>query len=75
MGLSERKQRKCKWVRLTEHVAYIVESRNVYVILVRKTEGHSRPCPGADRRITLTWILRKWDINPYPANVEYRVSS
>jgi len=49
-------------VILTEHVAYIVELRNAYVILGRKTEGHRRPCPGADRRIIFTWILRKWDI-------------
>ena len=49
-------------MRLTEHVAYIVELRNVYVILVRKPEGQRLPCPCADRRIILTWILRKWDI-------------
>jgi hypothetical protein len=59
---SERKQQKCNWERLTEHVAHIVEFRNVYVILVRKAEGQRRPCPGADRRIIVTWILRKWDI-------------
>jgi hypothetical protein len=49
-------------VRLTEHIAYIVELRNAYVILVRKPEGQRLPCPCAGRRIILTWILRIWDI-------------
>jgi len=62
LDLRERKQHKCKWVRLTEHVAYIVELRNAYVILVRRLEGRRLPCPRADRRIILAWILKKWDI-------------
>jgi len=41
-------------VRLTEHVAYIVQLGNANGILVRKAEGQRRPCPGADRRIILT---------------------
>jgi hypothetical protein len=47
---------------LQEHILCIVELRNAYVILVRKPEQQKLPCPGADRRIILTWILRKWDI-------------
>jgi hypothetical protein len=34
----------------------------MYVILVRKAEKQRRPCPGADRRTLLMWVLRKWDI-------------
>jgi hypothetical protein len=60
---------------MTEHIAYVVGFRNVYVILVRKAEGQRKPCPGADRRIILTLILRKWDIKSTDASTWLRTGS
>jgi hypothetical protein len=48
-------------MRWERHVASIGEMREVYRVLVGKTEG-KRPIekPGVDGRIILRWIFRKW---------------
>ena len=53
------KSRRAWW---TGHVACMGERRGVYRVLVGKPEG-KRPMgrPGADGRIILRWIFRKWD--------------
>jgi len=54
------KSRRMRWVG---HVARMGEGRGVYRVLVGKPEG-KRPLgrPGADGRIILRWIFRKWDV-------------
>jgi hypothetical protein len=54
------KVRRMRWER---HVAYMVERRGVYSVLVGKSErnrplGRPRSIHG---RIILRWIFRKWD--------------
>jgi len=45
------------------HVARMGEGIGVYRVLVGKAEG-KKPLgdPGADGRIILRWIFRKWDV-------------
>ena len=58
------KARRMRWV---ENVAHMGERRRAYRISVGKPEGK--------RLLGIPW--RRWEdnINPYPANVEYKVSS
>ena len=54
------KSRRMKWVG---HVACRVDRRGAYSVLVGKPVGKSHlEDPGLDGRITLRWILRKWNV-------------
>ena len=54
------KSRRMRWAR---YVAYIVEGRCLYRILVGKPEGREHlGDTGVDGSITLRWIFRKWDV-------------
>jgi hypothetical protein len=47
---------------MDKHVAQMVEKRDVYRFLVRKTGGQNHlEDLGVDGRITLKWILKEWD--------------
>ena len=52
------------------------ENRNVYKVLVGKSEGNS-PLgnPGEDGRIILRWILRKWDVGAWIGPIWLRVGT
>jgi hypothetical protein len=53
------KLRRMRWAR---HIVRLGEGRGVYRVLVRKPEGKDDwEGPGVDGRITLRWIIRKWD--------------
>jgi len=54
------KSRTMRWVG---HVACMGESRDVYRVLVGKSERKKNHLedPGVDVRIILRWIIRKWD--------------
>ena len=50
-------------MRLAGHVARMGQIRGVYRVLVGKAEGKNHwGDPGLDGRITLRWIIRKWDV-------------
>jgi hypothetical protein len=50
-------------MRWTGRVARTGENRGVYRVLVGKHEGKNHlEDPGADGRIILRWIFRKWDV-------------
>jgi hypothetical protein len=52
---------KSRIMRWAGHVARMVERRGVYSVLVGKPQEKSHlGDPGADGRIILRWIFRKW---------------
>jgi hypothetical protein len=54
------KSRPMRWMG---HVACMGERRGAYRVLVGKLEGKNHlEDPGADGRIILRWIFRKWDV-------------
>jgi len=57
-------------------VARMGEGTGVYRVLVGKPKG-KRPLedPGADGRIILRWILRKWDVGVWTASSWLRIGT
>jgi hypothetical protein len=50
-------------MRWAGHVALMCERRGVYRVLMRRPEGKNNyGDPGVDRKITLRWIFKKWDV-------------
>jgi len=57
---------KLRRMRWAGHVARMWERRGVYRVLVGKPEG-KRPLedPGADGKIILRWVFRKWGVEAW----------
>jgi hypothetical protein len=67
------KSRRMRWVG---HVARMEERRDVYRVLVGKSEG-KRPLgdPGVGGRIILKWIFRKWGMGLWTGSSWLRIGT
>jgi len=51
------------------------ERRGVYRDFVGKPKGKSLGDPGVDRRMILTWSLRKWDVGVWTGSSWLRIGT
>ena len=65
---------KLRRMRWAGHVGRMGESRDVYRVLVGKSEGN-KPLgdPDIDGRIILRWIFRKWDVGVWTGSSWLRI--
>jgi len=66
------KLRRMRWAR---QVARMGETKGVYRILVWKSDGKSPLDRPRSRRITLRWILRKWDVWAWTVSTWFRIGT